>query len=317
MKLRKAAVINGESFNLDFQSLPYFGEEDVVEKHYVSMRSRRQKAILVFFAQDAKSKIFCYSNADLRKGEEADEIFRFIEFWKKQSGKKPPHLVFDSKLTTHTNLSKINKMNITFVTLRRRTPNVLKEIANASRSAWRKIELKNVARKYKTPKVIDRQTNIKGYDGSVRQIFVKDLGHDLPTIIMTNDKKTSCSELITRYALRMLIENAIANAVDFFHTTALSSSVAIRIDLDVLLTFIGQATYHMFAQYLRGYEHCGAGVIFRKFIDTPAKIFVTPKEIEVCLAKRANNPILIHSGFVNKPFRIPWIQNKTVRITLR
>ena len=78
--LNKASVIGGESFNLDFQSLPYFGQEDVVEKHFVSMRSRRQKAILVFFAQDAESKIFCYSNADLRKGEEADEIFQFIKF---------------------------------------------------------------------------------------------------------------------------------------------------------------------------------------------------------------------------------------------
>lgn len=316
-RLRKVSVFSGESFNLDFQSLPYFGEEDVVEKHYVSMRSRRQKAILVFFAQDAKSKIFCYSNADLRKGEEADEIFRFIDFWKKQSGRKPPHLVFDSKLTTYENLSKINKMKITFVTLRRRTPNVLKEVAGASPSAWRKIELKNVERKYRTPKVIDRETEIRDYVGSIRQVFVKDLGHELPTIIITNDKKTSCSDLISRYALRMLIENSIANAVSFFHTTSLSSSVAIRIDLDVLLTLVGQATYQMFAQNLRGYEHSGAGVIFRKFIDTPARIFITPKEIEVRLNKRANNPILIDSGFVNSPFRLPWLQNKTVRITLR
>jgi len=316
-KLRKASVIEGGSFNLDFQSLPYFGEEDVIEKHYVSMRSRRQKAILVFFAQDAKSKIFCYSNADLRKGEESDEIFRFIEFWEKQSGKKPPHLVFDSKLTTYKNLSKINKMDITFLTLRRRTPNVLKEIANASPSAWRKIELKNVKRKYRTPKVIDRETEIRDYSGRIRQIFVKDLGHELPTILMTNDKKTSCSDLISRYAMRMLIENSIANGVAFFHTTALSSSVAIRIDLDVLLTLIGQATYRTFAQHLRGYEHRGAGVIFRKFIDTPAKIFIRPKEIEVMLNKRANNPILIHSGFVNSPFRLPWLQNKIIRITLR
>ena len=315
--LRKASVISGESFNLDFQSLPYFGEEDVVEKHYVSMRSRRQKAILVFFAQDVKSKIFCYSNADLRKGEEADEIFRFIEFWKKQSGRKPPHLVFDSKLTTYKNLSKINEMNITFVTLRRRTPNVMKEIASVPPSGWRKIELNNVERKYRTPKVIDRETKIRDYGGSIRQLFVKDLGHELPTIIITNDKKTSCSDLISRYALRMLIENSIASAVDFFHTTALSSSVAIRIDLDVLLTLVGQATYQMFAQHLRGYEHSGAGVVFRKFIDTPAKIFIRHKEIEVRLNKRANNPILIHSGFINSPFRLPWLQNRTVRITLR
>ncbi len=316
-RLRKASVISGESFNLDFQSLPYFGEEDVIEKHYVSMRSRRQKAILVFFAQDVKSKIFCYSNADLRKGEEVDEIFRFIEFWKQQSGKKPPHLVFDSKLTTYKNLSKINKMKITFVTLRRRTPNVLKELASISPSGWRKIELKNVERKFRTPKVFDRETEIRDYEGSIRQIFVKDLGHELPTIIITNDKKTSCSDLISRYALRMLIENSIANAVAFFHTTALSSSVAIRIDLDVLLTLVGQATYQMFAQHLRGYENCGAKVVFRKFIDTPAKIFIRPKEIEVRLNKRANNPILLHSGFVNSPFRLPWLQNKTVLITLR
>jgi len=316
-KLRKASVVHGESFNLDFQSLPYFGEDAVVEKHYVSMRSRRQKAILVFLAQDAESKIFCYSNADLRKGEESNEIFRFIEFWKKQSGKKPPHLVFDSKLTTYKNLAILNKMKIDFITLRRRTPNVLRELAGAPLSAWRKIKLKNVVRKYRTPKVIDRETKIKDYNGSLRQIFVKDLGHELPTIILTNDKKTSCSDLISRYALRMLIENSIAGAVEFFHTTALSASVAIRIDFDVLLTLVGQATYHMLAQHLRGYESSNSGVIFRKFIDTPAKIFVGEKEIEVRLNKRAHNPILLHSGFINNPFRLPWLRNKTLRITLR
>ena len=81
--------------------------------------SRRQKAMLVFFAQDESSKIFCYSNADLRKGEEAEEIFRFIAFWKQQTGKPPPPLVFDSRLTTYANLSKLNQMGITFLTLPR------------------------------------------------------------------------------------------------------------------------------------------------------------------------------------------------------
>jgi len=316
-KLRKAPGVTGESFNLDFQSLPYFGEEDVVEKHYVSMRSRRQKAVLVFFAQDASSKIFCYSNADLRKGEEAEEIFRFIEFWTKQTGKKPPHLVFDSKLTRMGNLSKLNAMGITFITLRRRSQNILQEVISAPLSAWRKIELRNVERKYRYPKVIDKQVHIRNYPLPIRQIFVKDLGHDLPTILLTNDKKTSCSNLISRYALRMLIENSIAQGVDFFHTTALSSSVAIRIDFDVLLTLIGQATYHILAKKLRGYEKCGARVIFRKFIDTPAKIVIGEKEIEVRLNKRANNPILLHSGLLYTPFKLPWLKNRKMVITIR
>src|SRR6202166_5047607 len=76
----------GDSFNLDFHSVPYYGEHPVVEKHYVSMRSRRQPSVLAFLAQDADGRAFCYSNADLRKGEEAEEIFRFISFWKRTHG---------------------------------------------------------------------------------------------------------------------------------------------------------------------------------------------------------------------------------------
>jgi len=316
-QLRRIGVLNGESINLDFQSLPYFGEEDVVEKHYVSMRSRKQKAILVFFAQDVKSRIFCYSNADLRKGEESDEIFRFIEFWNKQTGQNPSHLVFDSKLTTYKNLSKLNQMGITFITLRRRTSKLLQEVANTPYSAWRKIELHNVARKFRTPKVIDRKIQLSDYKGKIRQVLVKDLGHDLPTILLTNDNRISCADLISRYALRMLIENSISTGIKFFHNDALSSSVAIRIDFDVLLTLVAQATYHILAQKLRGYEQSNAEVIFRKFIDTPAKIIIGNNEIEVRLNKRANNPILLQSGLINTPFKLPWLQNKNVVITLK
>lgn len=316
-RLRESNAVDAESINLDFQSLPYFGEEDVVEKHYVSMRSRKLKSILVFFAQDVKSRIFCYSNADLRKGEEADEIFRFIEFWNKQTGKNPSHLVFDSKLTTYENLSKLNQMGITFITLRRRTSRLLQEVANTPYSAWRKIELHNVARKFRTPKVVDRKTKLSNYEGNIRQVLIKDLGHDLPTILITNDNKTSCRDLISRYALRMLIENSISSGLNFFHNDALSASVAMRIDFDILLTLIAQATYHILAQKLRGYEQSNADVIFRKFIDTPGKIIIGNNEIEVRLNKRANNPILLHSGLLNTPFKLPWLQNRNVTITLK
>ena len=257
------------------------------------------------------------SNADLRKGEEAEEIFRFIAFWKQQTGKPPPPLVFDSRLTTYANLSKLNQMGITFLTLKRRSPRLLQEILARPASAWRTISLRNVARKFRTPKVIDQAVPLRDYVGTIRQIWVKDLGHERPTILITNDKKTACPELITRYAQRMLIENSIAQSVDFFHTRALSSSVAMRIDFDVLLTLVAQATYQLLAYKLRGYEHSGADVLFRKFIDTPAKILIGPEHIEVRLNKRANNPILLHSGLVGTPFTLPWVQNKPFLVTLR
>jgi hypothetical protein len=37
--------------------------------------------------------------------------------------------VFDSQLTTYTNLVRLQKMDITFITLRRRSPALRKEIA--------------------------------------------------------------------------------------------------------------------------------------------------------------------------------------------
>ena len=72
----------------------------------------RQPSILAFLAQDADGHAFCYSNADLRKGEEAEEIFRFIAFWKKHHGEPPRHLVFDSRLTTYAHLARLDAVGI-------------------------------------------------------------------------------------------------------------------------------------------------------------------------------------------------------------
>jgi len=77
-RLAAEALFGGESINLDFHSVPYFGEHPLVESHYLSKRSRRQPSILTFLAQDADSQVFCYSNADLRKRGEAAAIFHVI-----------------------------------------------------------------------------------------------------------------------------------------------------------------------------------------------------------------------------------------------
>lgn len=53
----------GDSFDLDFHTIPYHGDDALVEKHYVSKRSRRQKGILSFLAQDAQTRVFCYAQA--------------------------------------------------------------------------------------------------------------------------------------------------------------------------------------------------------------------------------------------------------------
>ena len=171
--LREEGLVSGESFNLDFHTIPFFGEDDFVERHYLAKRSRSQKSILVFLAQDADSQVFCYSCADLLKREQAGEVLRFVKFWKKTYGELPAELVFDSKLTTYENLNRLNKMGITFMTLRRRSPGLRREMANIPRSAWRTIHLEVPHRTYQNPKIIDRKVKISDYEGPIRQLFIR------------------------------------------------------------------------------------------------------------------------------------------------
>src|SRR6266446_4610023 len=74
----------GVSFNLDFHTIPFHGEDALLEKHDISKRSRRQKGLLAFIAQEEENQVFCYTNADLRKDEQHDEVLRFVEFWQEK-----------------------------------------------------------------------------------------------------------------------------------------------------------------------------------------------------------------------------------------
>jgi hypothetical protein len=303
----------GASFNLDFHSVPYYGEDSQIERHYVSMRSRAQPAVLTFLAQDADGQAFCYSNADLRKGEEAEEIFRFIAFWKKHHGENPRHLVFDSRLTTYPNLARLDQLGIIFITLRRRSPSLLAEIQNLPASAWRRLSLEVPARKYKTPRVFEQPVQLAG--ATFRQLFVLDLGHEEPTILLTNDRHTSQAKLITRYAQRMLIENALSDAVRFFHMDALSSAVGLKVDFDMALLVIASGLYRLLARRMRGYADAQARHIFRDLIDTPADITLSEREVHVHFHRRAHLPIIIASNVLDSPVKVPWWHNHTLRMS--
>jgi len=306
-------LFDGESFNLDFHSIPYYGEHPSVERHFVAMRSRRQKAVLTFLAQDVDGRSFCYSNADLRKGEESEEIFRFIDFWKRTHGALPRHLVFDSKLTTQANLARLDKMGITFMTLRARSPKLVQEIALVPPSAWRTVELDVPTRKFRFPTVYETTARIAGTD--FRQLVVKNLGHEQPTILLTNDRKTGAAKVITRYAQRMLIENAISDAVRFFHMNALSSTVGIKVDFDMALLVIASGLYRLLARKMRGYADAHADTIFRDLIDMPATVTVDVKEVTVRFHRRAHLPIIIDSGLLNSPVQVPWWNGASLRLT--
>lgn len=311
----RLGIERGVSFNLDFHTIPFHGEDALLEKHYVSKRSRRQKGILAFIAQEEENQVFCYTNADLRKNEQNDEVLRFVEFWKERTGKVPEELIFDSRLTTYANLDKLNEMNINFMTLRRRNKKLLEELQQLPLSAWRKIELENIARTYKTPRIYDQEITLKGYSKPIRQIAIRDLGHEEPTLLLTNYLSTSAAKLVGRYAKRMLVENGISDAIEFFHMDALSSAVAMKVNCDLMLTMMASSLYRLLgARIGRGYETARSNHIFRDFIDAAATINLTEQEVIVNFQKRAHNPLLLAANFDKETPEIPWLGNKTLRI---
>jgi hypothetical protein len=144
---------------------------------------------------------------------------------------------------------------------------------------------------------------------------VADLGHEEPTLLLTNQLKRSPAKLIGRYAQRMLIENNIEDGVNFFHMDALSSAVALKVNCDLQLTLMASSLYRYLGQRIgNGYETVKSRHLFRDFVDATARIDIDAEAIWVRFQKRAHNPLLVAAGFDKTNVRIPWLGDRPVRL---
>jgi len=314
-QIEQVGLPHGSSLDLDFHTVPANTAVEPLEKHSVSSRSRRQQGILVFLARDAEQRVFRYASAGIPKAEQSDEILRFIQFWKRHTGQLPEELLFDSQLTTQENLSELNQQGIGFITLRRRSRKMLGEIYSRPATAWQRITLDSLTRTYRTPRVLDEMIALPGYDGLLRQLTVIDLGHEEPTLLVTNHLKNSPATLVTRYAQRMLIENNISESIQFFHLDALSWMVGLKVDFDLQLTLMASSLYRLMARRIgREYERAQPKTIFRNLLDLSAKVDVETSRVVVSMDKRAHNPYLVASGLADKLTSMPWFGNKQLLI---
>ena len=206
-------------------------------------------------------------------------------------------LAFDSRLMTHANLGRINEMGIDFLTLRRRSASLLKAIAHAPEDDWKQVRLNNVGRICRTLKVLYRHIRISGYPDDIRQLAVRDLGHDRATLLLTNQTGTSAGQLVDRHIRRMVIENDIAGAIDFFHRDALSALLAMRIG--------------------NGKQTAKSRTLFRNFIKAPADITIENDSIDVRIGRRANNPFLLNARYDETDIAVPWLKDRRLRISFR
>ena len=307
------------SFNLDFHIIRHYGETDYssLEKDYVPRRSQSVPAVVTAFAQEWQSRELVYSHANLLKRDKADEVLRFVEYWQKTTGKSPQELVFDCHMTTHEGLAELDKGNIRFITLRERRANEVARVAAVPKERWERVELDIEDRKYKTPLVLDELIELPGYDGNIRQISAIDLGREEPMFLLTNDNRRGPAALLTRYARRTLIENALGEQVHFFHVDALSSSVRIKVDLDTVLSVIASGCYRWFAGQLKGFENATAAKLWDTFLNRHGTILLTKDEIVLNVRRFSRAPVLLESQISNDKTKIPWLGDRTIRVEIK
>jgi transposase len=313
MKLQKAFVnqatklglYDRQVINLDFHTIPHFGKESVLQKHWAGARNKVMKGALTLFAQDAASKLILYTAADIKKQEADDQVLDFFSFWKKMQRGVSPTFVFDSKFTSYPNLSTLTQLGIRFITLRRRGKKLIDNIENLG--PWQRVHIPHAKRKYPKPLVHESMVEMKNYDGQLRQVIIRGNGREKPTFLISNDFETPVEILVGNYSRRWRVENAISEAVKFFNLNMLSSPILIKVHLDVVMTMIADTLYSMLAKKLRGFEDCDAPKIYRDFVRGKGKITIAGKKITVTYPKRAHNPILRSFPWHRVPRSLSWL----------
>ena len=299
-------------FDLDFHAVMHWGQDPVLEKHYVPKRSQRARSVLTFFAQDTGNCNLVYATADISKATQNREPIAFCDHWKQVSGADPKMLIME-KVTTQAVLGELDARGVKFATLRMRSASLMNRINGLASKDYKTVTLDRPG-PYNRPRVHeDPAVTLTSYPGTVRQLIVTGLGRDAPTIIITNDTAIKTRALISQYARRMTIEQRLAEIIQAFCADALSSTVNLNVDLDVVLCVLAQALLAAFRNRLGpGYATATPDTIQRRFLETAGTITSDGDTITVALNRRAYSPVLRQSD-LRADTTVPWWQNRRLR----
>ena len=307
-----AGLATGEALNLDFHAVMHWGTDPGLEKHYVPRRSQRTRSVLTFFAEDATSHTLLYANADPTKATQAGEVLAFADHWRAVTGHHPALLVFDSRVTTQAQLRELTDRGIRFITLRARSPRLTEHLHQLPASAWTTLALSRAGGRTRRVRVTENPTaRLSAYPDTLRQLAITGLGHDEPTILITNDPDTATRQLIEHYARRMNIEQRLAEAIRSFGLDALAGAVPLNVDLDVALSVLAHTACAALRRRLPGYHTATPDTLQRRFLSTGGVIHTHHDTITVRLDRRTYSPVLRQADLPDTT--VPWWGGRTLR----
>jgi len=302
----------GETINLDFHSIPHYGEKSSMENNWVGSKHQSMKSASTFFAQDGNSRMLLYENADIPREDASDEIMNFVDYWLRVKGIIDQTLVFDSKLTTYEKLEELDRIPVKFITLRRRGKNLIEDAEQTPDGDWIHVDLKKPKRKHNKFKILEKEITLPRTNLEVRMLIFKDTGRQQPTFLITNNFDLSLETLALHYSNRWLIENKLSEIIDFFNLNALSSPFMIRIYFDVALTVVADTLYRLLAQDLKRFENCTPKTLFSDFINCRCKGQISGNDVVIKMKKKATTPLFKSNDIFRESWDVPWLGDKKV-----
>ncbi len=302
----------GDTTNLDFTAIPYWGNTDHLENNWSGKRGKALASMLAVLAHDPDSGIIDYGNTNVMHKNESSVVLEFLDFYKQGAKENSllKYLVFDSKFTNYQNLNELNKNGVKFITIRRRGKNIVNKIENQLPEKWKKVSVEAAGNKKRTIKIYEEEVTLSGYEGKVRQINITGHGKIKPAIIITNDFDLAVEKIVRKYTKRWIIEKLISEQILFFHLNNVSSSMVIKVDFDLTMSILTHNIYRLIAMELERYEKISVQSIYEKFLDNSADIEIQDTEIVVALKKKRNLPLILEKMTSFSKLKISWLNEK-------
>ncbi len=304
-----------DTANLDFTTIPYWGDDSHLENNWSGKRGKALGSMLAVLAHDPESGVIDYGSANVLQKDESAVVLEFLDFYREgnqEKDNKLRYIIFDSKFTNYENLKKLDQDSIKFITIRRRGKQILDRIAKLPASGWKIVKVECAGNKHRTLHVYDEMVFLKGYDKDIRQITITGNGKIKPAIIITNDHDLPIEKIIRKYARRWLIEKEISEHIDFFHLNLVSSSMVIKVDFDLTMSILSHNLYRLFALELGRYENLSAQTLYDKFVLNGADIQIVNKTITVQLKKKRELPLILEVMPKFNSQKYSWLGNKNI-----
>ncbi|MCP4602821.1 MAG: transposase [Proteobacteria bacterium] len=291
-KVLAEAGLLSDTANLDFTTIPYWGDDSHLENNWSGKRGRALSSMLAVLASDPDSGVITYADTTIRHENESDAVLEFLDFYKTSGDSNLRYLVFDSKFTTYENLARLDP-DVKFLTIRRRGKTIVEDLENLPKGEWKKVRVQASDGKGRTLKVNDTMVFLNNYGKQIRQIAITGHGKIKPALLITNDLDKPCEDLIRKYARRWLVEKEISQQIEFFYLNKVSSSMVIKVDFDFVMSVTAHNLLRLLALDLPGYSHCTATTMYDKFLRNSGSVQMDNKQVTVRLKKKRNLPALL------------------------